>query len=121
MIGSGYPIKSFKLAGVIVTDRTCPLFPSGFKGLSLIFRDRPAAFPIEILRELSAVNLRVIPGSSTSPPFRDLPSDVTLIHVCAVASISNRRAWVCDAAGGGAGAGAGGGGAGCGAGSGSAA
>jgi len=70
-------MKSLRLVGVNVTERTWPLFPSGFTGMSLIFKVSPAALPIDRWRELSAVNLRVIPGSRISPEFAELPSAAT--------------------------------------------
>src|SRR5215475_6870879 len=81
-------MKSWRLVGVNVTERTWPLFPSGFTGISLIFKVSPAALPIDRWRELSAVNLRVIPGSRISPEFAELPSAATLIHVFSSAWIS---------------------------------
>src|SRR5262249_23032934 len=84
-----YPVKSLRLAGVMMTERTWPLFPSGFTGMSLIFKVRPAALPIDRCREFSAVNLRVMPGSRTSPGFAELPSAATLIHVFSSAWMSN--------------------------------
>src|SRR5262245_34054947 len=98
-------MKSLSVAAVIVSERTSPLFPSGLRGLSLTFKLRPAALPIDIWKEFSAVNLRVIPGSRSSPELAVWPSELTLTHVCSCASMFKVSACVAAAGGGGGGSG----------------
>ena len=55
-----------------MTERTWPLFPSGFTGMSLIFKVRPAPLPTDRDREFSAGEFPRHAGLEDFPRIRRL-------------------------------------------------